>query len=78
MINDNKTQGKWKIQLTIVINFPFSKDSKETLTMHTKSDNTENLIINETDEIIDKLFESFLQKYQNGLKRIDERKQICF
>ena len=35
MINDHKTQGEWKIQLTVAINFTFSKDSEESLTMHT-------------------------------------------
>ena len=78
MINDHKTQGKWKIQLTIAINFPFSKDSKETLTMHTKSDNIANLIGNETDEIIDKLFEPFLQKYQKGLKESMKGSEFVF
>ena len=31
--------GKWKIQLTIQINFISSKDSGETRTRHTKSHN---------------------------------------
>ena len=39
IINDHKTQGKWKIQLTIEINFISSKDSDETLIMTSKSDN---------------------------------------
>ena len=30
MINDYITQGEWKIQLTIAINFISSKDSDET------------------------------------------------
>ena len=47
-----------------------SKDTSETHTMHSKSDNTEIMIGNETYEIIEELFKSFLQKYQNGL---DER-----
>ena len=47
--------------LTIAINFCSSKDSKETRTIHTKSDNIEFLIGNETDEIIKELFESLLQ-----------------
>ena len=41
IINDHKTQGEWKIQLTMEINFISSKDSKdsnETRTMHTTSD----------------------------------------
>ena len=39
MVNDHKTQGEWKIQLIIVINFLYSKDSDEIHTMHAKSDN---------------------------------------
>ena len=38
--------------------------------MHSKSDNIEILIGNETDEIIAELFESFLQKYQEGLEKL--------
>ena len=34
MINDHKTQGKWKIQLTMAINFMPSKDSNEIYTLH--------------------------------------------
>ena len=36
--------------------------------MHTKSNNVEIMIGSETDEIIEGLFESFLQKYQEGLE----------
>ena len=50
------------------INFISSKDSKETRTMHTNSSNIEIMIGNETDEIIEKLFDSLLQKYQDGLE----------
>ena len=63
-----KTSSKWKIQLTMAINFISSKDSDETRTMHTKSNNVEIMIGSETDEIIKDLFESFLQKYQKGLE----------
>ena len=68
IINDHKTQGKWKIQSIIVINFISSKDSNETRTMHTKSDNIKIMIGNETNEIIKELFNSFLQRYQEGLE----------
>ena len=41
-INDYKSKGEWKIQLTAEINFtPLKPDSNETRIMHTKSDNTE-------------------------------------
>ena len=36
--------------------------------MHTKSNNVEIMIGSEADEIIEELFESFLQKYQEGLE----------
>ena len=50
------------------INFISSKDSKETPAMHTKSSNIEIMMSNETDEIIKKLLDSLLQKYQDGLE----------
>ena len=52
----------------MAINFISSKDSDDTRTMHTKSNNVEIMIGSERDEIIEDLFESFLQKYQEGLE----------
>ena len=52
----------------MAINFIFSKKSDEILTMHTKSHNTEIMMANEADEIIEELFESLLQKYQERLE----------
>ena len=52
----------------MTINFISSKDSDETRTMHTKSNNVEIMIGSETNEIMEGLFESFLQKYQGGLE----------
>ena len=52
----------------MAINFISSKDSDETRTMHTKSNNVEIMIGSETNEIIMELFKSFLQKYQEGLE----------
>ena len=63
-----ETSSQWETQLTMAINFIFSKDSDETRTMHTKSINVEIRIGIEADEVIKNLFESFLQKYQEGLE----------
>ena len=63
-----ETSSEWKIQLTMAINFISSKDSDETRTMHTKSNNADIMMGSETDEIIEDVFESFLQKYQEGLE----------
>ena len=52
----------------MIINFISSKDSDEICTMRTKSNNTEIMMGNETDEIIEELLESLLQKYQEGLE----------
>ena len=41
IITNHKTEGEWKTHLTIAINFISSKDSDETCTMYTKSDNIE-------------------------------------
>ena len=63
-----EASSEWKIQLTMVINFISSKDSDETRTMHTKSNNVEIVMGSETDEIVEEIFESFLQKYQERLE----------
>ena len=63
---EHKTQCEWKIQLTIAINFISSKDSDETRTMHTKSNNVEIMMGSETGEIIEELFESFWKNIKKG------------
>ena len=69
MINDYKSKGEWKIQLTAEINFTSLKpDSDETRIMHTKSENTEIMTGSGTNEVIKELFKSFLQRYQEGLQ----------
>ena len=69
MINDHKIKGEWKIQLLAEIDFisPIP-DSDETRIMHTKSDNLEIMIGSDTNEVIENLFKSLLQRYQEGLE----------
>ena len=65
MINDYKSKGEWKIQLTAEINFTSLKpNSDETRIMHTKSANTEIRIGSNTNDAIKELFKLFLQRYQ--------------
>ena len=78
MINDHQTQSEWKIQLTMQINFISSKDSEETRNKHTKSYNIEIMMGNETDEIIEKLFESPLQNYQKDLEESMRGSEFVF
>ena len=53
------------------INFISSKDSREIYTMHTKSDNIEIMMGSETDDIINELIDSLLQR---RIRIINERK----
>ena len=76
IISDHKTQGEWKIHLTMIVNFISSKDSKEMRTMHTKSYNIELMISNETDETTEECFDSVLQKYQEGLEESMKRNEF--
>ena len=58
-IIDLKSQfGEWKIQLTMQLNFIFSKEIR---TMSTKNDNIEIMMGEETNDIIKKLFEFFCE-----------------
>ena len=69
LINYYKNKGEWKLQLTAEISFISLKPgSDETRVMHTKSDNEEIMNDSDTDEIIEGLFESFLQKFEENLK----------
>ena len=68
LINYYKNKGEWKLQLTTKISFISLKPGpNETRVMHTKSDYEEIMNGSDTDEIIEGLFESFLQKYEENL-----------
>ena len=58
MIDDCKSKGKWKIQITMRIIFISFIDKNETQVMHTKTDNVE--IMNGTDTSV---FILILHKY---------------
>ena len=69
LINDGKSKGEWKIQLTAQINsISLRPDSNETRVMHTRSDNEEFMNGSDKDEIIKELFKSLLQRYQENLQ----------
>ena len=75
MIINYKIQGEWKIKLTISINFISSNGSDETRNLHTKSNDIEIVMGSETDEIIEELCESLLQKRQEGVREINEKRK---
>ena len=62
----------------MVFNLISSKDSDEIRTMLTKSDNIEIMMINKRDEIIEELFESLSQRYQEGLEEKMKGREFVF
>ena len=68
IINDLKKCDTWKIQLTIVIDLISSKDADEECVMYSKTDNIEFIIYDNTDEVVEELFESLLNIYKIGLE----------
>ena len=68
-----------KIQLIITIIFISSKDDndKECL-MHLKSDNIENMINDDADEVIEELFKSIQNRYQNNLENLMKGSEFVF
>ena len=73
-----KKSDTWRIQLTIAINFIFSKDTDEEHVMHSKSDNIEIVIYNKGDKVIQELFESFLFRYQADLEELIKDSDFIF
>ena len=67
MIIDYKTQGQRKIQLTMSILF-LPKVLMKLVICAQKNNNTKIMMGNETDEIINELFEPFSQNYQKDLE----------
>ena len=74
MINDNRKFGEWKIQLILKINFISSKNFNDVRDMHRKSDNVEIMMGVDTNEIIEKLFDSILQRYKR--KGLEESMKV--
>ena len=78
MIDNHKHKGKWKIQLTMKINFVSILDNTQFRDMHTKSDNIEIMIGIKTNNIITGLFNSSFKKYQEGLETIMKGSSFTF
>ena len=79
LIEEYKLKGEWKIQLTIGINFISLKPgSSETRTIYTRSDNIEIMFGDDNDNIIEQLFRSLLQKYEENLQNKMRRSDFEF
>ena len=71
LINDHRIARRvWKIQIYMRVNFVSSKDTGETRTIYTWSNNVSIMRDGDANDIIKELFESFLHDYQEKLKTI--------
>ena len=69
MIDDYKSIGEWKIEITMRIIFISFINKNETQVMHTKSDHVEIMNGTDTSDAINKLIiNSFIKRYQEGLE----------
>ena len=67
-MDDYKSKGEWKIQITMRVIFISFIDKYETQVVHTKSDNVEIMNGTDTSDAINKLINSFMKRYQEGLE----------
>ena len=68
IINNLKKSDTSRIQLSIAINFVFSKDNDEKQGIYSKSVSIEIMINDEASKVIKKLFKSLRNRYQNNLE----------
>ena len=69
MIHELKKFSEWKIHLTMKVNFMLSEDNHNRQLMHSESYNILNFV-NQTNEIVNELFESLLSRYQVDLEKL--------
>ena len=68
MIDDYKSKGEWKIQITMRTIFISFIDKNETQVMYTKRDNIKIMNGTDTSDAIKELINSFAKRYQEGLE----------
>ena len=68
IISNLKKYYTGKIQLTIASNFVSSRGNDKERVRHSKSDNIEIMINDKAEEVIEELFKSLKNRYQNNLE----------
>ena len=63
--NSDTDRGEWKIMLRMHVKCISTKSFIETLTIHPKSRQVEVCMCSNTENIVDTLFNTFLQNFQN-------------
>ena len=68
--NEENDRAEWKIQLVMQNNFISDKDFKDTLTIYSASKPVEMFNCSNTNENIDRLFNTTLEKIQKALPEL--------
>ena len=71
--DDNTDRTEWKIQLTVQNSCISTKRFEETRTIYTKSEPVEIFMGSDTEYVIDKLFNTLLQRFQRAQETSNER-----
>ena len=73
MINDHSQSGEWKVQLVILNRCTSSKNCEETRFVYSASGNIEIFMGSDTGDVIDILFDTMLQRFQEAKETSFER-----
>ena len=76
--NNNNNRSEWEIQLTMHNGCISTKSFEETCTIYIKSEPLEAFICSNTEDVIDKLFNTILQRFQHSKETSHERRSEIF
>ena len=62
-LNDDTDRAEWKVQLTMQNSCISTKSFEDTCTIYTKSEPVEIFVGSDTKDVIDKLFNTILQRF---------------
>ena len=68
IITDLQNSDTWKTQLTIAINFIFSKDAEEVHVIHSRRNNIQFTSYNDANEVVHEIFDSLHSRYHGNLE----------
>ena len=71
--NTNNNRAQWKIQLTMNANCISTKSFEDKRTIFSKSEPVEIFMFSNTKDVIDKLFDTLLQRFQKAQEISNER-----
>ena len=74
--DDNTDFAKWKIQLTMQNHCISAKNFEDTCTIYTKSEPVEIFMGSDTNDVIDRLFNTTLKRFQQGIKTSVEESEF--